>query len=201
MRRILLGCAACAVLLGIAPVARSQALPEPGTYFMQEPPAGKLQTDAVIYVDDGTCPTGEIKELTGGNARGMERKRQCITLSASGLAAAQEAPKFLSQQEVQQALTGKVLLFNRLSDGKAVRWDIRSGANVFANLAGRTYSGGSGGGFPGTWETKEDGALCIKWRDSSEHCHYFVWVGDKLKLTSERTVVSAVGAATITFEK
>ena len=116
--------------------------------------------------------------------------------------AAQEPPKFLSKQEVDKALTGKVLLFNRPSDGKAVRWDIRSGGHVFANLVGRTYGGDSGGGFPGNWEAREDGAMCMKWRDNSPgQCYFYYWDGDKLKRTSEPTVEAAASAITIDFEK
>lgn len=51
-------------------------------------------------------------------------------------ATAQEAPKYLSKLEVDSTLTSKVLLFNRPSDGAAVRWDMRKG-DVFANMVGR----------------------------------------------------------------
>ena len=34
----------------------------------------------VLYVDDGECPKGEIKEVTGGSsAKGIARKVRCIT--------------------------------------------------------------------------------------------------------------------------
>ena len=121
-----------------------------------------------------------------------------------GPAAAQEGPKYLSKLEVDQALTGKVLLFNRPSDGAAVRWDIRK-RDVFANMVGRRYGstgGGSGGGFPGTWETREDGAMCVKWRDNSPgQCHFYFWDGDKLKRTLEPTADAAASATLVEFEK
>ena len=125
-------------------------------------------------------------------------------IAYGGLTAAQEPPKYLSKLEVDKALTGKTLLFNRPSDGAAVRWDMRKG-DVFANLVGRRYGSGgsgSGGGFPGTWETREDGAMCVKWRDNSPgQCHYYFWDGDKLKRTLEPSSEAAASATLVEFEK
>ena len=45
----------------------------------EEPPKSALRRGEVVYVDDGTCPVGEIKEITGGNeARGIPRKVRCV---------------------------------------------------------------------------------------------------------------------------
>jgi hypothetical protein len=45
----------------------------------QEPPAGTLPYGKKVLVDDGTCPTGQIKQITGGdNGRGIPRARACI---------------------------------------------------------------------------------------------------------------------------
>ncbi|MGH6805922.1 MAG: DUF6719 family protein [Ensifer adhaerens] len=44
-----------------------------------EPGPGKLSSGVKVLVDDGTCPTGQIKQITGGNnAAGISRKRECI---------------------------------------------------------------------------------------------------------------------------
>ncbi|WP_034883472.1 hypothetical protein M728_004016 (plasmid) [Ensifer sp. WSM1721] len=44
-----------------------------------EPGPGKLASGAKVLVDDGTCPEGQIKQITGGNnAAGIGRKRECI---------------------------------------------------------------------------------------------------------------------------
>jgi hypothetical protein len=118
-----------------------------------------------------------------------------------GVTAAQDAPKYLSKGEVDQALTGKVLLFKRPGDGAPVRWDMRK-SDVFANLVGRGYSGGDAGRFTGTWATREDGAMCVKWRDNSPGvCHFYFWDGDKLKRTLEPTVEAAASATLVEFEK
>ncbi len=44
-----------------------------------EPQPGLLQYGQVVYVDDGSCPSGELKKLTGGdNSRGISRQVQCV---------------------------------------------------------------------------------------------------------------------------
>ncbi len=50
----------------------------------KEPPMGALREGQVVMVDDGSCPAGQIKEVTGGNhvlAGGFKhvvRTRRCI---------------------------------------------------------------------------------------------------------------------------
>lgn len=43
-----------------------------------EPPSGKLSFGSKVLVDDGSCPAGQIKQVTGGNGDGIPRKRECI---------------------------------------------------------------------------------------------------------------------------
>jgi hypothetical protein len=50
-----------------------------GQVLSREPPSGALSPGTRVLVDDGTCPTGQIKEVIGGNdTRGTRRKRRCI---------------------------------------------------------------------------------------------------------------------------
>jgi caspase domain-containing protein/uncharacterized protein DUF6719 len=45
----------------------------------EEPAIGKLPTGASVLVDDGTCPTGQIKQVIGGSiATGQPRLRSCV---------------------------------------------------------------------------------------------------------------------------
>ena len=45
----------------------------------KEPGPGTLPAGAVALVDDGTCPRGQIKQVTGGNDnRGVPRQKKCI---------------------------------------------------------------------------------------------------------------------------
>jgi len=44
-----------------------------------EPPIGQLPTGATVLVDDGTCPTGQLKQIIGGNVTtGQPRLRSCV---------------------------------------------------------------------------------------------------------------------------
>ena len=48
-------------------------------YLKEEPPKDSLRYGQVVYVDDGTCPAGQVKEITGGNSRrSIPRKVQCV---------------------------------------------------------------------------------------------------------------------------
>lgn len=61
-----------AVLLPCATWAAIEVLKE-------EPPKNSLPRGKVVYVDDGTCPAGEIKEITGGSQeKGIPRKVRCV---------------------------------------------------------------------------------------------------------------------------
>jgi hypothetical protein len=50
------------------------------TILTREPDAGELRLGQRVYVDDGTCPAGQIKEVAGANltASGVVRSRQCV---------------------------------------------------------------------------------------------------------------------------
>jgi hypothetical protein len=48
-------------------------------YFKKEPPVGELPYGKIVYVDDGACPGGEIKEVTGGTREeGIPQEVRCI---------------------------------------------------------------------------------------------------------------------------
>jgi hypothetical protein len=48
-------------------------------YLKEEPPKGTIPYGQIVYVDDGTCPSGEIKEITGGSLRrSIPRKVRCV---------------------------------------------------------------------------------------------------------------------------
>jgi hypothetical protein len=45
----------------------------------EEPPKNSLPRGKIVYVDDGTCPPGEIKEITGGSQeKGIPRQVRCV---------------------------------------------------------------------------------------------------------------------------
>lgn len=50
------------------------------TYLKKEPLPGELRPGEIVYVDDGYCPEGQIKKVTGGNfAKNMPVMRECVT--------------------------------------------------------------------------------------------------------------------------
>jgi hypothetical protein len=47
----------------------------------KEPPRGALKQGQVVLVDDGSCPAGRIKEISGGKGEGkgsVKRVKRCI---------------------------------------------------------------------------------------------------------------------------
>ena len=50
------------------------------TILTREPDPGELRLGQRVYVDDGTCPAGQVQEVTGANltASGVARTRQCV---------------------------------------------------------------------------------------------------------------------------
>ena len=43
-----------------------------------EPGKGQLPFGKKVLVDDGSCPAGQIKQITGGNGSDVPRQRECI---------------------------------------------------------------------------------------------------------------------------
>jgi hypothetical protein len=59
------------------------ASPEPPAFTTQilktEPPIGQLPPAAKVLIDDGTCPSGKLKQVVGGNVTtGQPRLRSCV---------------------------------------------------------------------------------------------------------------------------
>lgn len=54
-------------------------------YLKEVPKRGQLRYGEVVYVDDKTCPKGEVKEVTGGNReQSIRRKVRCVKRPPSG---------------------------------------------------------------------------------------------------------------------
>jgi len=63
-----------AALFAIAPAAL--AAPD---VLKEVPKDGTIARGKVVYADDGKCPKGEIKEITGGSQQlSIPRKTRCI---------------------------------------------------------------------------------------------------------------------------
>ena len=67
---------AIALLLAMTPT-----LAVAQTVLKEEPKRNLLKHGKVVLVDDGSCPAGEIKEVTGGKddaAKQVKRTRRCV---------------------------------------------------------------------------------------------------------------------------
>lgn len=54
------------------------------TILPREPDPGELRLGQRVYVDDGSCPAGQVKEVAGANltSAGVTRVRQCVARSS-----------------------------------------------------------------------------------------------------------------------
>jgi hypothetical protein len=74
-----LACAAgaaafCLLLCGTAPAAAA-----PVEVLKVMPAQGSVRQGDVVYVDDGRCPAGKVKKITGGNQKtGVARQVECV---------------------------------------------------------------------------------------------------------------------------
>jgi hypothetical protein len=70
--RILLSLLAAAMLLPLVGYGKTEILKE-------LPKSGTIPYGKVVYVDDGTCPQGQVKEVTGGSQqKSIPRKIRCV---------------------------------------------------------------------------------------------------------------------------
>jgi hypothetical protein len=68
-----IGLLSLATLLSLAATRASAELPR------QMPKDGVLSPGEVVLVDDGRCPAGEVKQVTGGNkAKNIPREVRCV---------------------------------------------------------------------------------------------------------------------------
>lgn len=48
-------------------------------YLTKMPKGGDIPFGKIVYVDDGECPKGEVKEVTGGSqVKDVPRKVRCV---------------------------------------------------------------------------------------------------------------------------
>lgn len=65
--------------LGIAATAAPAVAAMAPRASDMEPAAGTIAKGISVLVDDGTCPAGRIKQVTGGDTkRGVPRTRHCV---------------------------------------------------------------------------------------------------------------------------
>jgi len=76
VRRLTLVVMGIATVLAAAP-ARGGSVP---VAIQHEPPEGAMRLGQRVRVDDGTCPTGKVKEVTAAQLtpQGIVRTRVCV---------------------------------------------------------------------------------------------------------------------------
>lgn len=67
----LIAAALFGVVLIVPACARAEVL-------KQDPPKGALAKGQTVLVDDGSCPQGQIKEVTAANNRSGGRTHRCV---------------------------------------------------------------------------------------------------------------------------
>jgi hypothetical protein len=69
-----------AILLGVMSGVLAAIAAQAGPTMLKEvPKEGDIPYGKVVLVDDGTCPKGEVKEVTGGSrAKAIPRKTRCV---------------------------------------------------------------------------------------------------------------------------
>lgn len=70
---------AAAALLLLFAAGAAGAASAPIEVLKEMPQSGSVRQGDVVYVDDGRCPAGEIKKITGGNQKtGVSRQVVCV---------------------------------------------------------------------------------------------------------------------------
>lgn len=69
---------AAVAIAALASCATAPAFAAPAV-LKEEPAKGVLRVGEVVYVDDGSCPAGALKKITGGNQQaGKTRLVECV---------------------------------------------------------------------------------------------------------------------------
>lgn len=77
--RTAINTALCVALLCAFVCTTAQTAPSPVEVLKEMPPKGSVAQGDVVYVDDGRCPAGEVKKITGGNQKtGVTRQVECV---------------------------------------------------------------------------------------------------------------------------
>ena len=68
-----------AAVLCILVAGAAGAVSAPVALLKQMPAKGTVRQGEVVYVDDGRCPSGAVKKITGGNQKaGVARQVECV---------------------------------------------------------------------------------------------------------------------------
>lgn len=137
-----------------------------------EPAIGQLPTGATVLIDDGTCPTGQLKQIVGGNVTtGQPRLRSCVprpvdSPAVAELPAAPTASAFAPPQldaaalERMRPYVGNVVEGISSVTGKPFVMTLKPGgaAEVKIELATAGFTVDRG-----TWWIEPNGHFCVRY--------------------------------------
>ncbi len=133
-----------------------------------EPAIGQLPPDATVLIDDGTCPTGQIKKIVGGNVTtGQPRVRSCVPRPVDAPPPATPAlPASTSPQldaaalERMRPYVGNSVEGISISTGKPFVMTLKADgeADVKIELATAGFSVDRG-----TWWIEPNGHFCVRY--------------------------------------
>jgi hypothetical protein len=166
--------------------------------LLTEPEVGAIPYQDVVYVDDGSCPKGQIKKLTGGSENwGLDHERDCIPNPTK--------PKRFSDgpvtgDELARLLIGLQLTAseNRYISGRSLAGSagdcylsIKFGGDH--KLSGDCIGTYGGEADSGRWNITGQGRLCLKWSaffDGIEQCYRVAKKGDTIVLRNKTDQVA-----------
>lgn len=147
----------------------------------------KKQLQEEHEANKAACNSRSGADKRACKASAKEKYDQALSAAKAGGDKAGSDPKpphasaqdraFLSRSEVEELANGKKWDHVRTADKQKIRWDLRSGGNLFAN----NFT--APGSDSGTWSVNEQGQLCVKWRGrSQDRCVAVAKEGGKIKL-------------------
>ena len=104
----------------------------------EEPKPGALPEGVHAYVDDGTCPSGQVKQLTGGS-RTTKRQRTCVSFETMRAQEAAPAAAPVRWTAVQSLEKGEIVYCDA-SDLAYRRIEIQNNVLTATSDVGSTFT-------------------------------------------------------------
>lgn len=125
----------CVLVLVPLSTAQSQQESLELNMLKQEPGPGTLPEGVRAYVDDGTCPSGQVKQLTGGSST-TKRLRTCVSLEIMRAEEAIAPARWTAIQSLEKG----ALAYCGGSDLAYRQIEIRNGVLTATSDAGSTWT-------------------------------------------------------------
>jgi hypothetical protein len=122
----------------------------------------------------------------------MKKMAAVFLLVSISMSAMAQERTFLPKTDVEALVNGKKWNHVRAADRQSIRWDLRNGAQLYANNLTTSRSD------DGTWSVNDKGQLCVKWRGKSEdRCVAILKDGEKLKMVDSNNLNGVYAELTV----